>query len=70
MTSIAQWLVLICGFIDKETSTTLLEALKEKDIVLNNMVHDFAEVAIRQKIQIRYFYETRETQITKFAVSG
>ena len=54
----------------KETSTTLLKALEEKDITLTNMVHDFAEIAIRQKIQIRCFYETRETQIAKVAVSS
>ena len=70
MASIAQWLVLIRAFMGKETSTSLLKSLEEKDIVLNNMVHDFAEIAIRQKIQIRCFYETRETQIAKFALSG
>ena len=54
----------------KETSTNLLKALEEKDVTLNNMIHDFAEIAIRKKLQIRCFYETRETQIAKIAVSG
>jgi hypothetical protein len=49
----------------KETSSTLLEGLKEKGRSLNIVIHDFAEIAISHQLQIRCFYETRETKIAK-----
>lgn len=67
--SIAQWLVLIRGFMGKETSATLLEGLEEKDRSLNNVIHDFAEKAIQNQLQIRCFYETRETHIANAVAS-
>ena len=46
----------------KETSRTLLKDLEEKGSTLDTVIHDFAEIAIRYELQIRCFYETRETQ--------
>ena len=65
---IMQWLVLIRGFMGKETSKTLVEGLSEKDNSLNNVIHEFAEMVIQNQIQIRCFYETRETQVAKAVV--
>lgn len=67
--SITQWLVLIRGFLGKETSKILLEGLREKDNSLNNMIHEFSEMVIQNQIQIRCFYETRETQVAKAVLS-
>ena len=52
----------------RETSNTLIDGLREKDNDLNNMIHDFAEIAINHQVQIRCFYETLETQIAKAVV--
>ena len=55
----------------KETSETLLEGLREKDNSLNNTIHEFAEMMIRNRDQIRIccFYENRQTQIAKAMVA-
>ena len=65
-----QWLVLIRGFMGRETSKTLIEGLKETDNHLNNMIHDFAEIAMKDQVEIRCFYETRESQGAKAVMSG
>lgn len=48
---------------NKETSTTLLQDLKDKSSSLDTLIYDFANTAISRKLQIRCFYETRSTQI-------
>ena len=53
-----------------ETSHSLIDSLKEKDNDLNNMVHDFVGIANNEKIQLRCFYETLETQIAKAVMSS
>ena len=60
--SIAQWIGIIHGLMGKETSRTLLKSLEDKAIALDTVIQDFAEIAIRHELQIRCFYETRETQ--------
>ena len=65
--SIAEWVALIRGFMNKETSDTLLQSLREKTSSLDTLVHEFSKLALRLAIahnfQIRCFYETRRTQI-------
>ena len=53
----------------KETSKKLLADLRDNSSSLDKLVQDFAKMVIAQKIQIRCFYETRETHILK-ALSG
>lgn len=50
----------------RETSQTLLEGLRENANSLDNMVHEFAMMTIENKLQIRCFYETRKTQVANF----
>ena len=68
--SIAKWLVIIRGFFGKETSKTLLKGLEEENECLDNLIHDFAEMAIQCNIQIRCFYETHKTQVGRAVMSG
>ena len=55
----------------RETSKTLLEGLRKRDNTLNNMIHEFAEMVIQDRVQIQIgcFYETRQSQIAKAVVS-
>lgn len=48
---------------NKEISDTLLKGLEENSSSLDNVVHDFTKMVNLQKLQIKCFYETRETQI-------
>ncbi|MCJ1424372.1 hypothetical protein MMC29_002260 [Sticta canariensis] len=65
--SIAEWVALIRGFLNKETSDTLLQSLRENESSLDTLVHEFSKLAIKLAIahnfQIRCFYETRRTRI-------
>lgn len=71
--SIAEWVALIRGFMNKETSDTLLQSLKEKSSSLDALVHEFSKLAIKLAIahnfQIRCFYETRRTRIETAVVT-
>ncbi|KAL8819763.1 MAG: hypothetical protein Q9191_007661 [Dirinaria sp. TL-2023a] len=61
--SIAQWIAGLRGFMGKETSKILLQGLEENGSALDNMVQNFAEMARRRNLDMRFFYETRVTQI-------
>ena len=61
--NVAQWIAYLHGLWGKEISSTLLKGLEEKESYLDNVIQGFAGVAITQQIQIRCFYETRQTQV-------
>ena len=52
----------------KETSKDLLRTLEDSGSGLDTVVHDFTEMANRRNLQIRCFFETRETQIANAVV--
>lgn len=65
--SIAEWVALVRGFMNRETSDALLQSLREKTSSLDTLVHEFSKLAIKLAVahnfQIRCFYETRRTRI-------
>ena len=59
----ALWVTFLTGIMGKETSKTILEDLKCGAGSLKNAIDDFAKMTILYGLQVRCFYETRQTQV-------
>ena len=65
----AELRTMVSRIMGKDPSATLIKDLDESSSTLEALVEEFGKMTVRERLQIRCFYETRPTQISNAVLS-